>query len=40
MVRPIAKQLDRSPITIVRHITEQLDLSSIDVAYNFYAALY
>jgi len=40
IVRPIAEQLDCSPITTVRHITEQLDLGSMDVAYNFYAALY
>ena len=40
MVRPIAEQLDRGPITTIRPITEQLDLGPIDVACNFYAALY
>ena len=33
------EQLDRGPTTI-RPIIEQLDLSPINVAYNFYAALY
>jgi hypothetical protein len=40
MVRPVAEQLDRGPITTVRHITEQLDLGSMDVACNFCAALH
>jgi len=38
MVRPIAEQLDYSPTTV--YLTEQLDLSPINVAYNFYAALH
>jgi len=33
------EQLDYGP-TIVRPITEQLDLSPINVAYNFYTALH
>jgi len=40
MVRPIAEQLGRGPITTVRHITEQLDLGPMDVACNFCAALH
>ena len=42
MVRPIIEQLnylDCGPTT-VRPIMEQLDLNSIDVKCNFYAALY
>lgn len=40
MIRPIAEQLDRGLITTARHITEQLDLGSMDVACNFCAALH
>ena len=36
----MAKQLNYSPITTVRPITEQLDFSFIDIAYNFYVVLY
>ena len=34
------EQPDCGPITIVRYITEQLDLGSINIPYNSYAALY
>ena len=34
------EQPDCGPITIVRYITEQLDLGSMDILYNSYAALY
>ena len=40
IIYPIAEYLDYSPITIVRYIIEQLDLSFIDITYNFYTALY
>ena len=39
-VHPIAQQLDHGPITTVRHIMEQLDFGSMDVPYNFCAALH
>jgi hypothetical protein len=34
------EQLDRGPITTVYYIIEQLDISPINIACNFYAALY
>ena len=40
MVRFIAEQPDRGPITMVCYITEQLDFGSMDIPYNFCAALY
>ena len=40
MVRPIAEQLDHGPITTVRYIMEQLDISPIDITCNFCAALH